>query len=420
MSNKLSDQDYDNLKYAIEHDMLDMSRITTDVEELKRAEALEKHPYSIWQGKNGLWYTHVANETSPDGRKLIKRKTKEDLEKALVKAYKDTIDIPSFGECFRMYQEHTLESGKVVKNTYDRKDNDYDRFIAGTDIDSMRIDRIQDNDLIIFLDGIISKHRGKIARKAFNNLKGIISGVFAYAKVYKRYNCIYAKELLSMYSPSGRQFTPKKVKEQVFNDEEVEMIINHIKQHSWDNMRHLGLLFMLFTGLRLGEACTLKLSDFKSNGKLHVQRSLTKEKDENGKSHRIVSDSTKTESSNAEILLSDDAIAIYDRIIELRELNNETSEWFLAENGDYISDNKMDKALRKLCNELGITERGCHKLRKTYCSEMLEAGVSEKLVQEQMRHADITTTRNHYYFSTKVESDKREQINMNSRLRLAN
>lgn len=51
---------------------------------------------------------------------------------------------------------------------------------------------------------------------------------------------------------------------------------------------------------------------------------------------------------------------------------------------------------------------------------MLEAGVSEKLVQEQMRHADITTTRNHYYFSTKVESDKREQINMNSRLRLAN
>ena len=62
---------------------------------------------------------------------------------------------------------------------------------------------------------------------------------------------------------------------------------------------------------------------------------------------------------NAEILLSDDAIAIYDRIIELRELNNETSEWFLAENGDYISDNKMDKALRKLCNELGITERGC-------------------------------------------------------------
>ena len=70
MSNKLSDQDYDNLKYAIEHDMLDMSRITTDVEELKRAEALEKHPYSIWQGKNGLWYTHVANETSHSAMKV--------------------------------------------------------------------------------------------------------------------------------------------------------------------------------------------------------------------------------------------------------------------------------------------------------------------------------------------------------------
>ncbi len=420
MANKLSDQDFDNLKYAIEHDMLDMSRITTDVEELKRAEALEKHPYSIWQGKNGLWYTHIASETSPDGRKLIKRKNRIDIEKALVKEYKEVVEIPTFRECFRMYQDYTLEVGKVIRSTYDRKDNDYDRFIAGSTIDNMRIDRIQEEDIIVFLDEICSEYRGKLARKGFNNLKSLIGGVFVYAKINKRYSCINAKELLNMYSPSGRMFKPKKVTEQVFDDDEVDMIINHITKHDWNNMRRLGVLFILFTGLRLGEACLLKLSDFTEDGKLHVQRTLTKEKGEDGKSHRVVADSTKTESSNAEILLSDDAIAIYKRMLEVRELNNETSEWFMAENGDYISDNKMDKSLRKLCNELGIPERGCHKLRKTYCSEMLEAGVSEKLVQEQMRHADITTTRNHYYFSTKVESDKREQINMNSRLRLAN
>ena len=107
MSNKLSDSDFDNLKYAIEHDILDMSRITTDVEELKKAEVLEKHPFAIWQGKNGSWYTNVPCETSPDGRKKIKRSTKEKLEAALVKEYEEHIDIPTFGECFKMYQDYT-------------------------------------------------------------------------------------------------------------------------------------------------------------------------------------------------------------------------------------------------------------------------------------------------------------------------
>ena len=420
MSNKLSDSDFDNLKYAIEHDILDMSRITTDVEELKKAEVLKKHPFAIWQGKNGSWYTNVPCETSPDGRKKIKRSTKEKLEAALVKEYEEHIDIPTFGECFKMYQDYTLECGKVSKNTYDRKDNDYHRFIEGTSLDTSRIDRIREEDIMMFLDDVLNRFRGTIARKAFNNLKGIITGVFSYAKVYKRYTCIYVKELVSMYSPSSRQFKPKEFKEQVFNDDEVNMIISHILQHYWDSMRHVGLLFILFTGLRVGEACTLKLSDFVGDDKLHVQRTLSKAKDDDGKSHRIVSDFPKTESSNGIILLSNDAITVYKHMLELRKLNNESSDWFMAENGDYITDNKLDKALRALCVELNITVRSCHKLRKTYCSEMLEMGVSEKLVQEQMRHADISTTRNHYYFGTKVESEKREQINMISRLPMAN
>lgn len=419
MAEKLRDEDFASLKYALEHDMIDMSQITTDVEAMKREEAVKQHPFSIWQGSNGSWYTHIPDETSPEGRKKIKRSTREKLENELVKLYKQNEAIPTFKECFDMYQEYSLEYGKVTKNTYDRKENDYNRFIKGTPLDTMRIDRIHENDVIMFLDEVLLKFQGKIGRKAFNNLTGIINGVFSHAKVIKRYSCIYVKELISMYSPSARHFKPVKKKLQVFRDDEVEMIIDLIQKKYWNSIRHMGILFMLFTGLRIGELATLKLTDFSEDKKLLIQRTLSKAKGEDGKSHRIVSDFTKTATSNGEILLSDDAVLIYEHVLELRKEAGEQSDWFMAENGDFVSDTKFDKTLRALCEELDIPVRSCHKLRKTYCSELLELGVSEKLVQEQMRHADISTTKNHYYYSTKVETEKRQQLNSCSRLCVA-
>lgn len=45
-------------------------------------------------------------------------------------------------------------------------------------------------------------------------------------------------------------------------DDEVEMIINRITSLYWDSERHLGLLFMLFTGVRVGDLPHSKRSIF--------------------------------------------------------------------------------------------------------------------------------------------------------------
>ena len=41
------------LQYAVEHDMLDVQYVQDQIEMLKREELLKKHPYKIWQGKEG-------------------------------------------------------------------------------------------------------------------------------------------------------------------------------------------------------------------------------------------------------------------------------------------------------------------------------------------------------------------------------
>jgi integrase len=263
---------------------------------------------------------------------------------------------------------------------------------------------------------VLKRYGGQIARKAFNNMKSLITGTFVYAKVIRRINCIYTRELIGSYSPSPRQFKRPKMYLQVFADDEVEMIINRITSLYWDSERHLGLLFMLFTGVRVGELATLKMFDFLPGGKLHIQRTISKAKDESGKSHRIISDFPKTPTSDSIVYLSDDAMTVYQQVMKLRKEKEITSEFLFSEKGTYIADTIFDKTMRKLCTELDIPIRSCHKLRKTYCSELLDLGISEKIVQNQMRHADIATTKGHYYFSTKKEAAIKEALNRNNKL----
>ena len=53
----VSMSDAELLKFAIENGMLDAALVQEKIEMQKREEILRKHPYDIWEGKNGKWYT---------------------------------------------------------------------------------------------------------------------------------------------------------------------------------------------------------------------------------------------------------------------------------------------------------------------------------------------------------------------------
>ena len=67
--------------------MIDLSTIQKQIDMQKRKELLNTHPYSVWEGKNGKWYTYLPDEEK--GRVLKKRTTKEDIEDLIVKYYRE-------------------------------------------------------------------------------------------------------------------------------------------------------------------------------------------------------------------------------------------------------------------------------------------------------------------------------------------
>ena len=81
-----------------------------------------------------------------------------------------------------------------------------------------------------------------------------------------------------------------------------------------------------------------------------------------------------------------------------------------SEKGKRIRSNGMRRKLERCCEKIGVQYRSNHKIRKTYGTMLIDGGVDDSIVAEQMGHADISTTRKYYYFSNKSEEKKREQI----------
>lgn len=62
-----------DLKYAVEHGIIDVPAVRSMIEMEKRKELLAEHPFKPWEGKNGFWYVYIPDEKK--GRVLKKRKT---------------------------------------------------------------------------------------------------------------------------------------------------------------------------------------------------------------------------------------------------------------------------------------------------------------------------------------------------------
>lgn len=149
---------------------------------------------------------------------------------------------------------------------------------------------------------------------------------------------------------------------------------------------------MLFAGLRRGEACAVRWSDFDADsGQITVARSLCSE--------TLTFKEPKTEAGYRTIPL-DAATVAY-----LKAFRATQAEKLLA-NGkslkdacicakadtDYMHPENLSRSLRRFCDAHGFEGVTPHILRHTYCCLLFEANTDLKTVQHHMGHSDPTLT----------------------------
>lgn len=388
------------LNIAASCGIIDIHKISAAIEDMKREEAVLKHNHNIWQGSDGMWYTHIYE----DGKRLLrKRKTRRELESFLVDLYKEEEQSIYIKDVFKQWSDDKLKFGEIQKGSYDRYYTDYQRFFPDScPICRKKFKNITETDLEEFIKTTIVTL--KLTRKAYSGLVTLINGIFKYAK-RKGYTDISITSFMGDFQISRKSFYIKgrDMAEETFSEDELPLIRDYLLKNT--DIWNLALMLQFQTGMRIGEIAALKWEDIGKDC-IHVRRTEHKCKDAKGKWTSIVKEFPKTEAGWRDIIVPPQTAETLEKI---RVLNGD-GEYLFMSHGRRIRENTFNKRLCDICKKLGITHHTTHKIRKTYGTMLLDGDVSDSFVAEQMGHKDVSTTRKLYYYSNKRLATKKSQI----------
>lgn len=385
-----------------EHNTITDSRDMSAMIEMKKEDIIAQHEENnkIWKGKDDRFYTYLGIgsrrvlKSSNDLMHLKEVVINYYLENKLVRS-----DVSSFEYLFYEACNYAVASGHLKKTSVDRYSCDYRKFFDNTDFIKMRIQDITDIDISDFLDYILNDF--EVTEKCFCNIKSLILFVFSYAKQRRKIQCLSISSTFHDLRFANRRFKKniKKSRTQVFNVIETPLLQNKIL-HTYRDVRDLGLLLILHTGLRVGELSALQWSCIK-NDIAEIRLAECKEL-RDGKTFYF--NDLPKQGHIRDVYLSQEAKHILSLIRCYQQEHYIVSDFVICDEfGCQCHTYAFNDALRHYCNILGILVRTTHKLRKTYITAMLECGCDVKFVQEQVGHCDIQTTYKYYQFTRQVE-----------------
>lgn len=383
------------------YDIVNLDSVQNKV--MKIQQILKNHPYAITAPKDekGRWQTYYKDT---DGkRKIIRAGTKEELVKKLIESYTGIAKAKKL-TMTKLYEEW-LEYKKGITNspnTIQRHKQHFNKYFADTAMFKRQVSGIDELSLEVFCNNIVREHN--LSRKEWGNVKGILNGMFLYAR-RKKYIATNPMEQV-IISVKFRQVSKKSSKTQVYNEEELKQLLKYIDEYyeKTGNIALLAVKLNFFIGLRVGELVALKWEDIDIVGReLHVEREEVRDQI-NGK-YSVVNH-TKT-NTDRYVPIPDKALEVIKQISEKSDGN----EYLFVRDGKRINARAIAYVLEKYAERTGNIVKSTHKMRKTYASSLYNNGVSADMIRATLGHASLATTIGSYIYDTATESRTLENIN---------
>lgn len=173
----------------------------------ERNKYLEMHQYSIWQGKNGYWYTTLP-ATQEHGRKMVRKLNKEDLEEVIVDHYRGKITNPTIRTIFEEWVTEKKQWEEINQTTVDRYKGDFERFFGDTNFPNLKIDIVTEDYLeSLIKNNIVTK---ELTSKGYSNMKTILIGIMKYARRKKYTDFSVSASLVICRYPRRHSEDPKR------------------------------------------------------------------------------------------------------------------------------------------------------------------------------------------------------------------
>lgn len=112
-----------------------------------------------------------------------------------------------------------------------------------------------------------------------------------------------------------------------------------------------------------------------------------------------VVDHTKTNAGLRDIPAIQEVTELVTEVKKANLTRHSTSEYlFIKKDGSKMHAKSVDRKIRTLCTRAGINPRSAHKLRKTFISTLIDAGMNIDTVRRIAGHKDESVTLSNYCF----------------------
>lgn len=382
------------LKYIEEKGIIKIDEVLKDFENMKDKEILKEHKYEIYYSETEKsWRTYLPDDSKPNKRKPLKRRDRENLEKEIVRFYKEKQKEDNRADITldRLYQEWLLyrrDYTSVKPKTIQEDMSEWNKFFKGTALAGMKVREIKPITLIRFFREVTRKR--EYTHKRISNARSVLNGIMSYA----------IEEEIILHNPVSdvnfKQFTYKPVEAQsdnVFSHEDTEKLLHYLKGIHEPYALAIQLSFYLF--IRVGETKGLQWADIDYKKRLiYLHRQVTTSRTLNddltlSKRQVNVVNQMKGNTSKGfrKQYLTDEAL----KILEKAKALNPQGTYVFEPDGDLMTTDSFNRRLKKYCKEAGVPYYSSHKIRFYNASSAYD-GKNLTTISRLMGHSKVETT----------------------------
>lgn len=393
------------LRYASESGIINFEDICQKINDMKTKEYLQKHSYSIWQGKNDKkWYTYLPDKNSERGFKRIKRTTREAIEQDVVKYWKEQEkkkEVVTFRDAYWFWRSKHDEF--VCENSVAKYQTEYKRFFENSKFEKMNLKSMVDDDIRLFMVQTIKNNR--LTKETSRRLLGYIANTIATARKYKiitenpvefikssefNRHCYEKERTAESEIMSLEELT--KLQKQIDKDHETKP--NYIPSYAVE--------MAMLTGMRVAEVSALRW-DRITDTYIIIDSS---EKTNPSKTEFWID---KTKTGKVRFFPIDDEIRkLLETVKKVQKEYGYDSEFVFANANGRIHGKTISACIKTKCRQAKIKERGIYALRKTFNSNMRCNGVSVVVASQLLGHS--IETNNKYYTFDNTTLDEKNKI----------
>lgn len=194
---------------------------------------------------------------------------------------------------------------------------------------------------------------------------------------------------------------PSSKKLSIYSQTEQTALLRYLYENM--DIKKMGIVLCLSTGLRLGEVCALKWEDIDLQNKiLNVNHTVQRIPVSNMASKTVLCEGRpKTSCSQREIPLSDEMVLLLSRFRH--------PDKYVLKNSCPLEPRTYQYQFQKYQKQAGIPCRNFHVLRHTFATNCIGNGVDIKSLSEILGHSNVQITLNKYVHPTL--DTKRQHMN---------